>query len=148
MPVNIPKNPIADWEEVRDEWLDRLHELVSSVEMWAQESGWASRRIEKNIEDSPIGKYKAPALLLQEGTARVLLEPITRFAPGVEGVVDLYLMPAYDDIASLYLVNGAWRLHYMFPGTPTVATIGDVDSKPLSKETFQEALAEMARNGG
>jgi hypothetical protein len=34
---------------------------------------------------------------------RELLEPIGRPAPGIEGIVDLYLMPAYDDIEREFL---------------------------------------------
>ena len=37
----------------------------------------------------PCRGYQAPALLLQKETARVLLEPVGRAAPGAEGVVDL-----------------------------------------------------------
>lgn len=59
---------------------------------------------------------------------------------------DLYLMPAYDDIASLYLVNGEWRLHYMFASTPTVATLQQADAIPLSKETIARVLNEMSIN--
>jgi len=99
-----------------------------------------------SLDDSELGSYKAPALLMQEGSVRVLLEPIARSAPGANGVVDLYLMPAYDDIASLYLGSDGWRLHYMFPGTPSTATIRDADSKPLAKETLAEVLCEMKKN--
>lgn len=98
------------------------------------------------LNDSRLGKYKAPALLLQEDAIRVLLEPIARFAPGANGVVDLYLMPAYDDIASLYLSDSGWKLHYMFPETPTVATIRDTASKTLTKDSLREVLEEMKRN--
>ena len=38
-------------------------------------------------------------------------------APGTEGVIDLYLMPAYDDIASIYYSGDRWNLHYLFPDT-------------------------------
>ncbi len=48
---------------------------------------------------------------VQRGTTRILLDPVARFVPRADGVVDLYLMPAYDDIASLYLVKGQWRVH-------------------------------------
>ena len=53
---------------------------------------------------------------MQREIDRVLLEPVTRFAPGTDGVVDLYLMPAYDDIATIYRVGGEWKLHYAFRG--------------------------------
>ena len=80
-----------------------------------------TRRIEKRLDDSGVGTHKVPALLLQEDTVRVLLEPVSRRAPGAEGVVDLYLMPAFDDIATLYFYDGGWQLHYMFPASPIVA---------------------------
>jgi hypothetical protein len=138
--------PNEDREKHRDEWLDRLSNLVENVETWAKELDWSTRRIEKKMEDSQVGNYQAPALLLQKETTRVLLEPIARSAPGAEGVVDLYLMPAYDDIASLYYTNGEWNLHYMFPGRPIVATIKDASARPLSRETLQEVLEEMSKN--
>jgi hypothetical protein len=83
---------------------------------------------------------------MQEDTGRVLLEPVGRSAPGAEGVVDLYLMPAYDDIASLYYCGDRWNLHYMFPGTKPVATVREAEALPLSKEALEKVLAEMRQN--
>ncbi len=126
--------------------VSKADELVNRVEGWARELDWSTRRIEKKMRDLQIGLYKAPALVLQNETCRVLLDPIARSAPGAEGVVDLYLMPAYDDIASLYFCDGAWQLHYMFAGTSSVATIRTADSKPLSRETLRVVLEEMRAN--
>jgi hypothetical protein len=53
-------------------------------------------------------------------------------------------MPAYDDIASLYFVDGEWRLHYMFSGAPTVATIREAQSIALSKDVIRRVLDEMS----
>ena len=125
---------------------DCLSGLVETVRSWAQDLGWSPRQIEKKMEDSQIGIYKAPALILQKETVRVLLEPIARSAPGASGIVDLYLMPAYDDIASLYFYDGGWQLHYMFPTSPTVATIHEAEHKPLSKETLERVLEAMIKN--
>lgn len=133
-------------DQLRDDWLARLSGLIQTVQDWAVELGWSTRQLEVTLTDSQIGKYKAPALLLQEDAIRILLEPIARSAPGAEGVVDLYLMPAYDDIASLYLYDNGWHVHYMFPGTPTVGTIRDAESKPLSQDTLREVLHEMKHN--
>jgi len=130
----------------RDEWIDRLDALVEDIARWVGELGWTPRRIEKRMEESQIGKYKAPALVMQEGTTRVLLEPVARFATGADGVVDLYLMPAYDDIASLYLYDGKWHLHYMFPGSPPVPNTRAAEAKELTKETLQQVLKEMKQN--
>jgi hypothetical protein len=144
--TDAPKGPAEDTETLKKEWLDRLAALVGSVEGWAQEYGWSTRRIEKKMRDSQIGPYKAPALILQEETTRVLLEPIARSAPGAEGVVDLYRMPAYDDIASLYFSDGEWHVHYMSPGDPVAATPREAEPEPFSKETFRKVIGAMKEN--
>ena len=131
---------------LRDQWLKVLADLTSHVKSWAEELDWSTRQIAKKMKDSRLGSYDAPALLMQKETTRVLLDPVARFTPGADGVVDLYLMPAYDDIASLYLVDGEWRLHYMFAGTPTVVALKQADSRPLSKETIGQVLNEMSIN--
>jgi hypothetical protein len=59
-----------------------------------------------------LREYKAPALLMQRETVEVILNPVSRFVPGADGAVDLNFIPAYDDIANLYLMGGEWRLHY------------------------------------
>jgi hypothetical protein len=139
-------NQTEGQEKLREEWLERLSGLVETIRGWAQDLDWSMRRIEKKIEDSEIGTYKAPALLLQKETIRVLLEPIAHSAPGVEGIVDLYLMPAYDDIARLYFWDDRWQLYREFPGAPTVPDIREAELRPLSKETFQDVLETMIRN--
>ena len=120
--------------------------LVDDVDRWSSELGWSTRRIETQRHESQIGDYNAPALLMQEGTTKILLEPVARFATGADGVVDLYLVPAYDDIASLYHYDGQWHLHYMFPGAPTVANPRQAKAQPLNKESLKAVMEEMTRN--
>lgn len=132
----------------RNKWIERVDQLVSQFETWLREMDWSTRRITKKLDDSRVGKHRVSALLMQEETFRVLLEPIGRSTTGADGVVDLYLLPAYDDIASLYFENGEWRLHYIFPGTKPVNTIREADSSPLSKETLEEVLKEMKSHAG
>ena len=88
---------------------------MKSVEGWAKDFGWSTKRIDKKIEDARLGNHKAAGLVMQEDTVRVLLEPISASAPGSDGLVDLYLMPGYDDIASLYHQEGGWHVRYVFP---------------------------------
>ncbi len=128
------------------EWIERLAPLVCSVRTWAEELGWSARQVDKPMKDSEIGDYRAPGLLLQHETLRVGLEPIGRSTPGTEGVVDLYLLPAYDDIASLYFYNNRWNLHFMAATTPAMATIRDAESKPISKRALREVLDAMKKN--
>ncbi len=133
-------------DDVREKWLERLTQLMGQVEQWAKELDWSTRRIEKRMEDSQLGKYLAPALLMQEGTLRLLLDPIARSAPGAEGIVDLYLMPAYDDIASLYFHNSEWHVHYVFSEDPSVAPVRNIESQPLSKEAFHTVLEAIRQH--
>jgi hypothetical protein len=132
----------------RHEWLEKLRKLVATVKGWAHEFDWATRVVEKKIEDAEIGNYKAPGLLLQMETVRLFLEPVARAVPGTEGVVDLYLMPSYDDIASLYYYDNRWNVHYLFEGTPTVGNIRDADAKPLTKATLRKLFDEMKAHAG
>jgi hypothetical protein len=129
---------------LRDEWVSRLSDLTRSVRRWAEELDWSTRQIGKKMKDSRLGTYEAPALIMQKGTTRVLLDPVARFAPSADGVVDLYLMPAYDDIASLFFVNGEWRLHCTSPGATAVAEIKEAESRALSKEALGQVLDEMS----
>ena len=139
-------NPTEDGEELREQWLARLSGLVETIRDWAQDLDWSTRRIEKKMKDSQIGAYEAPALILQKETARVLLEPIARSAPGAEGVVDLYLMPAFDDVATLYFYDGGWQLHHASPGSSAIATAREAEHRPLSKEAFRSVLEAMVRD--
>ena len=130
----------------RATWIDRVTSLIGQVEQWAQEMGWSTRRLEKKLDDVRVGKHRVPTLLMQEGTCRVLLEPLGRSAPGAEGVVDLYLLPAYDDIASLYYYDNRWNLHYMVPGSKPVATVREAEATPLLKDSLVRVLAEMRQH--
>jgi hypothetical protein len=134
---------VADSEELKRQWLAHLTTLVDTVEGWARELGWSTRRIEKNMKDSELGRYQAPALLLQEEFTRGLLDPIYHYSPGTEGAVDLYLMPAYDDVARLFFSDGKWSVYRMPPGVPAVGTYEEAGPGTLSKETFREVLEGM-----
>ncbi len=146
MATSEAANSGVDPEALKSEWLDRLNRLIADVNQWCAELDWSTRQIEKRMKDTEIGEYKAPALLMQHETVKILLEPITRKGVGADGVLDLYLLPAYDDLASLYYSNGEWQLHYMFPSSPTVANIQDAESKPFTKSTFAKVLEAMKEN--
>jgi hypothetical protein len=130
----------------RGAWIQRVAQLVTSVEGWAKEFGWSTKRIDKKIEDSRLGNHRAAGLVMQEDTVRLLLEPISARAPGSDGLVDLYLMPGYDDIATLYHRDGGWQVHYVFPAQKAVARIKKGESRPLSKKTLGLVLDEMKKH--
>lgn len=141
-----PENPNAVAEKLKVDWLKRLNELISDVNAWATGLGWKTRTIKKRMDDAEIGSYQAPALLLQQETLEIILEPIARTAIGAEGVVDLYLLPRYDDIASLYFEDGAWKLRYMFAEDADVPTIRDARPKTLNKKALSNVLEAMKTN--
>jgi hypothetical protein len=140
VPDNLKSELEADIQRrmaVRSAWLQRLEGLIDDVERWARELDWSTRRITKQIDDDEIGRHTVPALLMQQETCRILLEPIGRSTPGSEGLVDLYLMPAYDDIASLTCRDGRWYVHDDVP---------ESQGRSLSKSTLQSVLEEMIAN--
>jgi hypothetical protein len=132
--------------DMRLRWLQLLSELMASAERWGKELGWSTRRIEKEMQDAEIGEYQAPALLLQNELTRALLEPVGRSAPGAEGVVDLYLLPGYDDIASLYYYDGRWNLHYFGAYSPTGENLRETEPRPFSKATLRKVLEQMKQH--
>jgi hypothetical protein len=135
---------VADPARERDEWIQLLRELVTQVDGWVNPAEWSTREIDKEMEDSVLGPYNAPALLMQRAFVRVLLEPITRFAPGTDGVVDLYRMPAYDDIASLYRVAGEWKLDYASRGGIAAARTRSAEPIDLNRENFLRVLETIS----
>ena len=135
---------VDDPDATRDEWLRHLADLVTQVRGWAEGSHWRTRVIEKSMRDSVLGPYKAPAMLMQRDTVEVILDPVGRFAPGTDGVVNLYLLPAYDDIASLSFVGGAWKLHYAARAMTEVPRIKQAESMALDEETLNRVLNEIA----
>lgn len=147
-----PKSAAAQMEQearerirARAAWIEVVTALVDQVEAWANELQWSTRRVEKKIEDAWVGDHRVPALLMQAETCRIMLEPVGRSTMGAEGIVDLYLMPAYDDIASLYYYHGRWNLHYMFANAEPAASVRATDPLPLTKETLERILAEIRR---
>ncbi len=126
----------ARWKE-RPLWIDRIKALVNRVEAWAKEMDWATRRIEKRIDASWIGSPRVPALLLQEDTCKIILEPFGPNQAG-EGHADLYLMPQYDDIARLEFVGGQWYLQ-------AIPSVGADETAPrlLTKKILEATLEGM-----
>lgn len=130
----------------RAAWIQRVSDLVEAVESWARDFGWSTKRIDKKIDDNRLGYHKAAGLVMQHDTVRLLLEPISASAPGSDGLVDLCLMPGYDDIASLYHQEGGWLVYYVFPTKEAVAGIKEGETRPLSKKTLGVVLDEMKKH--
>src|SRR5438874_458088 len=103
--------------EQRDLFQNRVDALVQQVRGWVETHEWVTKPYPKKMRDVDHKVYEVSALFLQKGPVRMLLDPVAYDVPGAEGVVDLYLMPTYDDMASLYFEEGKWMIHYAFPPT-------------------------------
>jgi hypothetical protein len=133
-----------DAESQKNEWLDHLFELVRNVQKWAVTAGWRTRQVEKTLTERRLGSYKVPVLLMEKNTIEIVLNPVARFVPGADGAVDLYVAPAYDDIASLYLVNGKWVLHY---STSFDKRLSLIESCDCTEQVIRSVLDAMTTNG-
>ncbi len=140
---------VTDSSQLREQWLSSLDELIVTVKAWCEPDGWVTRKIDKTMRDSQLGKHSAPALLMQRDTTRVLLDPVGHSAPEAEGVVDLYLLPAYDDIARLVSRNKQWSIFYLFRSragnSPRLKGIEE-EFLPLTRETLRAILEDMIKN--
>jgi hypothetical protein len=134
-------------EQVLAEWLNRLTNLIRDVRGWAEELGWKTRQIKIPMEDSPIGKYEAPALLLQQEALEALLQPIACATPETEGVVDLYLLPRYDNVANMSYYKNAWHIYSSISDTSDSSEVVP-DERPFSRENFKKSLEYMKNNAG
>jgi hypothetical protein len=132
-------------EVVLAHWQDRLRILMQAVKEWVERAGWRTRTIQKSINDRKLGNHKVPVLLMAKDAIELALNPVSPLVPGAEGAVDLYLVPAYDDIASLYFESGRWMIHYSF-SSDSQESRSDTDGEalPLSEETIIRIMNSIA----
>ena len=129
----------------RDQFQERVVALVNQVREWAEPHEWVTKPYPKRMRDENREIFEVPALFLQKGPVRVLLDPLAYDVPGAEGVVDLYLMPTYDDLASLYFEGGGWVIHYAFPAESSEAhSEAEVQQLALSDKTLNQVLDSIA----
>jgi hypothetical protein len=125
----------------RFDWIDRANSLMATVSAWSQEIGWATKLLHKKLDDSYIGQHIVCALLIQEGLDRVMFEPIGRSSAEVKGIVDLYLLPAYDDIARLLFIDGRWTISIQFQDDALDLNENPEPAPfPLSKDSLEKVL--------
>lgn len=127
----------------------RVEELVARFEQDLDHEEWVTRRYPKRLRDEAGEVYEVPALYVQKGPSRLLLDPIGYDVPGTEGAADLYLMPTYDPTASLFFEGGEWVLYYDLPvdsdpNQPRPATANQ--ALVLTAETINQVLDSIAEH--
>jgi hypothetical protein len=132
----------------RELFRHRIEELVARFESDVDRREWVTRRYPKRLRDDARDIYEVPALYVQKGATKLLLDPVGYDVPGAEGAVDLYLMPAYDPMASLYFEDGRCVFNYSLHSDP-VGQSAVIEAKDLvlSAETINrvnDSIAEHA----
>ena len=129
----------------QERFRDLVSALIKQVGTWVEPQEWVTKVYAKKMRDDDRKVFEVPALFLQKGPTRVLLDPVAYDVPVAEGVVDLYLMPTYDDLARLYFENGSWVIHYAFPSDAVAAhTVIETETLPFSAETINKVLDSIA----
>jgi hypothetical protein len=147
MPTERETGPqVDDPEAVKAEWLKTLNDLASQVKSWVEPGGWRTRLVSKPTRDSVLGRFEVPLLLMERNGVEVALNPVSPFIDGADGAVDLYVVPAYDEVGSLYFNDGRWTLYYVFREADSVGN-HEPEAMPLSESTINRVLDQMAIHG-
>ncbi len=129
----------------RAQYQQRVEQLVEQVRLWVEPHEWVTKTYPKKMHDENRQTFEIPALFLQKGPSRLLLDPIAYDVPGAEGVVNLYLMPTYDDMATLSLESGRWLIRYAFPHDSIGShSVIEAEALPLSEATINQILDSIA----
>lgn len=105
------------------------------------------RRDEKRMRDETGDVYSVQSLTIFLGPMRLLLDPNGYDLPGCDGAIDLYLLPPYDPVATLYLEDGKWFLHS--PDLTSQESIAHPTSwkrSALTSESIANLLESIARH--
>ncbi|MHC5539472.1 hypothetical protein ACYOEI_14740 [Singulisphaera rosea] len=143
--MSLMETRIADPEAVKAEWLKSLDALVSLVKHWVEAVGWQTRLTTKLVTDPDLGRYEVPLMLMERGGVEVVLSPLARTEPGAVGVVDLNLMPTYDDIASLEYDGDSWSIRLASPLNSTSSRpASGLQRHPLDRNAMNRILDAVA----
>jgi hypothetical protein len=98
-----------------DAFAKQVETVVNDFEASLSGHDWSMRRDPKRMRDEIGNVYSVLSLTLIKGPVRLLLDPNGYDIPGAGGVIDLYLLPPYDPVATLFLEDGEWFMHSAFP---------------------------------
>jgi hypothetical protein len=128
-----------------DDWLELLNDLVDNVKAWAEAAGWETRLTSRDVNEKGVVRYEVPVLVLDRDETEVSLVPVARKVPGAAGLVDFYVMPDFNDVASLYREEGQWFFRYTSHADP-METHLEIESErfPLDETTLNLVLNDIA----
>ena len=131
--------------EQREQFRRRVDELVAKFEREVDPDEWVTRRYPKRLRDDDREVYLIPALYLQKGPIKLLLNPSSFDPVDAEASAEIYLMPAWDPTVFCFYEDGRWML-YDGPSlekieVPPIATNKGL---PLTAATINQALNSIA----
>jgi hypothetical protein len=133
--------------EKSDEFAKQVETVVRDFEASLSERDWSMRRDPKRMRDETRNVFSVLSLTLINGPVRLLLDPNGYDIPGADGVIDLYLLPPYDPVATLYLEDGEWFIHSPFP-----AALDAIDNPTkwtrsrLTKDSIDNTLGSIVEH--
>jgi hypothetical protein len=133
--------------EKSDAFASQVERVVDQLEGILSRQDWVLRRDPKRMRDETGNVYSVLSLTLFKGPVRLLLDPNGYDIPGADGVVDLYLLPPYDPVATLYLEHGEWFIHSPFPtNLNALADPTKWTRSPLTEDSISNVLESIARD--
>jgi hypothetical protein len=130
-----------------DAFAKQVVTVVRDFEVLLCGQDWSIRRDPKRMRDETGNVYSVLSLPLIKGPVRLLLDRGGYDIPGADGVMDLYLLPPYDPVATLYLEDGMWFIHSAFP-----AALDAIDNPTkwtrscLTKESISNTLESIVEH--
>lgn len=131
----LPKRPVENWEQKRDDWVADVERLLADAEAWAREQGWLTHREIRTLTEDLLGTYPVPSLTIRHPSATLLMEPVARYVVGAAGRVDLAVFPSYDKLLLVRGEDGAWRI--VSPARREV-------EEPWTRENFVRLAEQLA----
>jgi hypothetical protein len=97
-------------EPIKQQWESDLQALVNNAQAWCSRRNWQSKIIPRRMSERMLGEYDAPQLMFSVGPTSFVLNPVSRFAPGTSGLVDLAVLPTYESVLVTKSPN-AWYVN-------------------------------------
>lgn len=129
------------------DFASEVEKVVRQFEAILTEMNQVSRRDEKRMRDETGGVYSIQSLTIFMGPMRLLLDPTGYGLPGCDGAIDLYLLPPYDPVATLYFEHGEWFIHSPYlAAKESIARPTEWGRSALTRESISHLLASLAKN--
>ena len=114
------------------EWLQAQEQMIQEAEAAARAKGWYVERDEMQVEESLLGTYRRPGLLIRTWDREMMLIPVARFCAGRQGAVDLKVSPNYERAYTVTFKDGRWQI---------VSLQGRQHRRPFNRETFGNTIS-------